>query len=135
MAETFAIWQTEKKKNIDDLVDMTRIVLSDNPVALWKQVTKIDSWLGYAYLILAQADGWLDEEEYQALKKVRVTYTEKLSAYEKEVEVKKVVREVREFRDTVRGLAEAIKQKVMLGQSGLKSFGKLPQEYTGDKNG
>src|ERR1035437_1246493 len=129
MAETFAISKKEKEKHIAELLAMTRIVLSPDPNLLWKQVSQIDAWYGYACLITAEADAWLDEETWQTLKTIRDPLV-KTSAYEKESEVNKIVKDCRCFRDTVKGLSEAIKQKVMLGQSGLKAFGNLPQART-----
>lgn len=126
MAETFALWRKEKEKFITDLLEMTRIVLSNDPNLLWKQVSQIDSWYGYSCLLTAEADAWLDEETWQTLKSIRDPLV-KTSAYEKESEVNKIVKDCREIRDKIKGLSEAIKQKVMLGQSGLKTFGKLPQ--------
>lgn len=127
MAETFTIWRKEKEKFIVDLLTMTRIVLSNDPLVLWKQVSQVEAWYGYACLLTAEADAWLDEETYQTLKTIRDPLV-KTSAYEKEAEVNKIVKDCREFRDKIRGLAEAIKQKVMLGQSGLKAFGNLPKQ-------
>ena len=116
MAERFDDWILHRKVELAAIDDLLRVPLSDEPEPLWRQVRDIEAHYGRAQFILAQADAYLDMAESEAVKALQSAPV-KMTAYEKQLGVDAAVAPVRESRDAVRGRVEAIKQRVMLGQS------------------
>jgi len=115
--EQFDDFQAQKQEYLGTVLDALETPLPDDPEPLWQALKVIEGYTGYLQFLLARADAYLDTAERRELGKVIRENTEKMPAYEKEVQVKARVSDEREFRDYVKGLLDSAKQKVMLGQS------------------
>ncbi len=116
MTEKFKEWKERHEEEIIQIRALLDESLPDDPETLWQSVRDIEAHYGRLQYLVSIADGYLDEAECQALEHLQRQY-EKLAAYEKEKMVNAGVSEVRAFRDIIKGLIEAVKQRVMLGQS------------------
>ncbi len=116
MWENFKEWRERHREEVTHIRALLDIPLSDEPEALWQNVRDIEAHYGRLQYLVAIADEYLDEAECQALETLQRQY-EKLAAYEKEKMVNASVSEIRGYRDLLAGLIEAVKQRIMLGQS------------------
>jgi len=139
--EKFEEWKERHEGELTEIRALLDTPLPDDPEALWQALRDIEAHYGRLQYLVAVADKYLDEAECQALECLRrLQYLvavadkyldeaecqaleclqrqyEKLAAYEKEKMVNAAVSDVRAFRDLIEGLIEAVKQRVMLGQS------------------
>ena len=114
--EKFEEWKERHEGELTEIRALLDTPLPDDPEALWQALRDIEAHYGRLQYLVAVADKYLDEAECQALECLQRQY-EKLAAYEKEKMVNAAVSDVRAFRDLIEGLIEAVKQRVMLGQS------------------
>ncbi len=112
----FIKWKEKQQQEVMEIMATLEIPLSDDPEALWQELKEVEAYYGRLQYIVAEADKFLDIAECQELEKLQRQY-EKLAAYEKEKMVNAAVSDVRAFRDLAQGLVDAIKQRIMLGQS------------------
>jgi len=117
--ERFEDFKTQKAGYLTSVLTVLKSPLPDEAEPLWQALRDAEGYCGYLQFILAKADAYLDTAERRELEKVIRENTEKMPAYEKEVQVRARCVDEREFRDYVRGLLEAIKQRINLGQSRL----------------
>ena len=126
--QTFDQWWAEKEQYITAAVGLLNVPLSEDADAMWGQITEVERYLGYFYLLLARADGFLDEAQHRELELLVRKYGQKgLAAYEKETAVNASVSSVREARDTIRGVIDTIQRRVSLAQSRLAYIKNLPR--------
>lgn len=114
--EKFNEWKERHEEEITHIRALLDIPLSDEPEVLWQNVRDIEAHYGRLQYLVSIADKFLDEAECQALETLQRQY-EKLAAYEKEKMVNAAVSEIRAYRDLLAGLIEAVKQRIILGQS------------------
>ncbi|MCK9601653.1 MAG: hypothetical protein M0R06_21605 [Sphaerochaeta sp.] len=118
--EQFETWAERHAPELKVVEGLLGRGLPDDAEGVWNALREIEAHYGRLQYLVAQADAYLDVAERRELNRVIRENTEKLAAYEKEVNVKAAVSGERQFRDYVQGLLEAVKQRVMLGQSRMR---------------
>ncbi len=123
----FEAWWADKQRHITATLRLLNAELSDDAEQILRETAGVEKYLGYMYVLLAAADSYLDQHESQALDTLIRAHGAKIPAYEKEVRVKAAVCPVREARDTIRGVIEAIQRRVSLAQSWVSYVKGLPK--------
>lgn len=100
--------------------------LPSNPVALMVLLSEVEAKYSRLTEILAEADSWLDETEYVELMRI----DRELTVLEREKTLKAKAKDTRLLRDKIKGLTEAIKQRLILGQALLKAFNSETQRHS-----
>lgn len=114
--EKFTDWKERHDDEVVHIRALLDIPLSDEPEVLWHNIKDVETHYGRLQYLVSIADKFLDEAECQALEALQRQH-EKLAAYEKEKMVNAAVSDIRAYRDLLAGLIEAVKQRIMLGQS------------------
>lgn len=113
--DEFDAWKEKVKQDLNFVYGMMRKPLSDEPSQIIGEIEEVDGWYSRMIYILSEANGFLDraKEEYLPGK-------EEGTAFDREVILDASISLIREHRDKIEGLCEAMKQRVSLGQSVLK---------------
>lgn len=96
--------------------------LPDEPEALIKSLSKVEAWNARVLYYLAEANTLLDRAEF-----ILKPSKEEGTAYDRGIELASTVSPFRGFRDKIEGLVEAIKQRLILGESQLSY---MKQQYS-----
>ncbi len=124
----FADWWADKQGYISEIVKQLNEPLSDDAEELWVAVVEVERYLGYAYLLLARADHYLDQAQYRELQNLNRLHGQKgMTSYEKNRCVDAAVGPEREARDTIKGVIEAIQRRVSLAQSRMSLIRSYPK--------
>jgi len=95
--------------------------LSDDIVKLNSQAREVEAWYSNVLYLLPQSEHYYRVEQQKALSELVKQSEKKPNEYDKEVYVNAKVAEFRTLRDTLKNLADSIKQRVSLAQTILKS--------------
>jgi len=107
-------WLGQSMPCILEAQNMMEDQLSDNPANLVHQLTKAESMHSRITKLLADANARLDEAEYHALMSVR---DDDLKVAERNIVIAKEVVNHRRMRDIIDGLADSIKNRLILGMN------------------
>ena len=97
--------------------DLLKEPLSDEPEKLIKDLEAIEAWNSRMQFLLAEANSDLDHGRFS-----RMPSKQNKSELERKLELENAVSEIREHRDKIEGLIDAIKTRITLGQSILKYY-------------
>lgn len=128
--ERFDVWQEAHQAELAEIRALLDEKLPDEAEPLWTSLQEIEAQYGRLQYLVSVADGFLDLAEAEHLPK-----TKTMTALEKEVEMKAACVPERQFRDLVQGLLEAVKVRIMLGQSRMAYMRELYIEARGRGNG
>lgn len=109
---SFSEWVSRIAPEIEEVRGLLDQPLSDEPEPLWQAARDVEARYGRLQYLLAKADAYLDVAAAERMPKGKT-----LTAAEKEAQVDALCAPEREVRDTLKGLLEAVKQRVMLAQS------------------
>ena len=106
-------WLEDVGPEIAVVQAMLRAPLSDNPRSLVEQLTEAESWYGRVMTLLADANSYLDLAEQEQLGLI----DKSLTVLERQTALAAAVFQERRLRDILEGLAEALKNRTMLGMN------------------
>ena len=126
--EEFVIWQKSIEEEIKHISSLLSQLLSDEPMTLIGDLTSIEVWNARCQNLLAQANSWLDRCRFSLMPQKE----EGKSEADRKAEVDNAIAPVRLMRDTLESFCDAIKQRLILGESVL-SFHKSYVLSSGEK--
>lgn len=112
MIEGFNEWMEGAWIDVEHILGILRVRLSDEPEKLIADLVDAEAWYARAGTILAEANSWLDRAEF-----VSLPSRDYGTDTDRRVAMAKNVAPVREFRDKVEAVTNAIKNRITLGQS------------------
>ena len=114
---TFADWKNFVETETAEPSFLLKSMLPDAPSELELELRKIEPWYGRLTTLLAQANSHLDKAEYDAASGRADSET----MLDKKIRVKAATSEQRELRDKVKGIVDAIDNRLRLGMSLMKA--------------
>lgn len=112
MIEQFNNWCQSVSIEIEKVQKLLMNNLSDQPEALIRDIQIIEGWFGRMSYILAEANSYLDRAKF-----LLMPSKEKMTEFERKIVLDNSVSDIREMRDKIEGLHEAVKTRINLGQS------------------
>lgn len=119
MIEAFHIWVVSKREELDHVFSLLGQRMSDEPIELIQDLTEAESWAARCGVMLAEAQSHLDHAIYFYMPKKEAEGQAHKTEAERKAEVDDKVREIREMRNRIESLCDALKQRISLGQSVL----------------
>lgn len=110
--EEFVDWESGKGREIRHVQELLMEPVAGEPEELIKDLQEIEAWNGRIGSLLAEANSWLDRSK-MALKPDRETGTE----FDRRIALDAATYPVRVVRDTLENLMDAIKQRLIMGES------------------
>src|SRR5438046_10694734 len=123
MMKEFIEWSEKIKPELEDVSILLSVELIDEPSLLIQNLTAIEAWNGRVGALLAQADAWLDRYTLFAMPPREEG---KLEA-DRRVLLDSETSPIRLLRDTIEHYSDAIRQRLILGES-ILSYIKLYSE-------
>lgn len=123
--ETFTDWLERIMPEVSAVQTLMAQKLSDNPPTLTRQLMDAEAYYARTTNILAEANAWLDTEEYVALMNIDAD----LKVMEREIRLKAIVAQERMLRDKLTGLVDAIKNRTILGMAVMKAQSNEPRGH------
>jgi len=116
--EDFVKWHEKVAPEIKDVLDLLATKLDKEPEGLINDLMVIETWNGRLQTLLAESNGYLDRAKGELI-------PDKDSGTEltRRIQLDAQVSPIRVVRDTLEGLCDSIKQRLILGESCL-SFSK-----------
>jgi len=115
--DAFGLFRKKVKPEIDSVETMFRRQLSEEPEGLVGDLRKAETWYARLQTIMALSETYLDLAE-----NARMPSKEKLTEMEREKLLTSRVASERFLRDRVAGLLEALKTRILLGQTLLNYY-------------
>jgi hypothetical protein len=106
-------WLAEHMPGLMEVQGLMAERLSDNPARLYEQLSKVEAWHSRINTMLADANARLDLAEYQAM----MNLPGELKVDDKRICLRHAVANERRLRDILKGLADSIKNRCMLGMN------------------
>jgi len=116
MIEKFTIWLNQNQKTISTVSNLLAVKLSSEPHNLIDDLVSIEAWNARIGELLAEANAWLDIG-------IKVHLPEReggMTEAERKAHVNDAVSDIRKVRDILESMGDAIKQKLILGESILR---------------
>jgi len=113
----FEVWLEIAQEQIGSIQDLMDDPLADNAPMIIPQLTAIEAWNARANTLLAEANSYLDIAEYEGI----MTISRDLVVMEREATLAAKVANERKLRDILQGLVDSIKNRLILGESIIKS--------------
>jgi len=120
--EEFLEWSAKVKPEVSQVSVILSEKLSDEPANLIKDLQEIEAWNARMGSLLAQADSWLDRYKFL----VMPPKGDSKSEADRKLFTDNEVSPIRLMRDTLENICDAIRQRLILGES-ILSFHK--QQY------
>lgn len=108
----FKEWEDKIHDELVEVLTNLDEEISDEPEALIKDLVLIEGRYGRMGYILAQANSYLSQAEYEAIPK-----EEKLTETQRKALIKSKTALIHELRDKIESIYDAIKIRINLGQS------------------
>jgi len=120
--DDFVNWHSKIAPEIQDVLGLLSVKLDKEPEGLINDLMVIETWNGRLMELLAHANGFLDRAKGELLpdKDSGTELTRKIS-------LDAQVAPLRVVRDTLEGLCDAIKQRLILGESILSYTKNFPE--------
>ncbi len=115
MIEQFSDWLTEKQGEIEHVSTLLSVQLSSEPADLIEDLTAIEAWNGRLNELLANCNAFLDRSKLFYLPEAK-----DLRESERKAIVDEKVADIRKTRDILEGYVDALKQRLILGESILR---------------
>ena len=113
----FEVWLETSNEQTGSIMELMSEPLADNVGELIPQLTAIEAWNARANTLLAEANAFLDIAEYEGI----MTISRDLIALERAATLAAMVANQRKHRDILQGLVDSIKNRLILGESIIKS--------------
>lgn len=109
----FTNWFQGIKEELEYVSKFMSESISDNPAQLIQELSHVEAWYARATTWLAESNSWLDRLSNFYLK-------DSGTSLEREIHLKDAVADIRKVRNIVEGLVDAMKQRIILGESVLR---------------
>lgn len=116
MIDQFTTWVYSVRNDVDHVSRLLQMQLSAEPSDLIADLEAVEAWYSRLGELFALANGFLDRGKLFYLP----PRSESLSEADRRAMVDNSTAEIRQFRDIVENLLDAIKQRLMLGMSILR---------------
>lgn len=112
MMDKFVEWHNSIRSQVAVVTSLTKVPVSDEPEALITDLREVEAWNARIGFLLADANGWLDNAKaFNMPPKELGTEADRRSTLDA------LVSPVRVVRDKLESLQDAIKQRLILGES------------------
>ena len=108
--DSFDAWKEKVRPDVAHVSNLLKQAISDEPSTLIQDLTHIEVWNARIGFILAEANSFLDRATFEMM-------PDEGTALEKKAMVESRVAPIRETRDKIEALMNAIKQRLILGES------------------
>lgn len=115
--EDFTKWHEGIEEEMELVGRLLSDPLSDEPMELIQDLEQIEPWYSRLTLLLAEANSYLDTAKWNLLP----PKGDRMEA-DRKIELDSKVCNIRLVRDTIEGYLESIKQRIILGESILRTF-------------
>ena len=115
--DQFSAWVESKSEEINHVSELLRDPLPDDPEELIASLTAIESWNGRMQFLLADANTWFSTLSFEFMPEKR----NKIE-FERKLELNAAVALVKQRKDKMEAICDAIKTRITLGQSLLRYF-------------
>jgi RNA binding exosome subunit len=112
---------TKSEEVISKLYELLSSPLSEDIVELGSQATEVEGYYGMVLYFLPQAELYYRKEEYKILSDLMDKSERKPNEFDKKICVDAKASDYKLMRDTLKNMAEAIKQRISLAQSILRN--------------
>lgn len=120
--EQFIQWHTKIAPEIRDVLSLLSVKLDKEPEGLINDLMVIETWNGRLQELLAESNGYLDRARGELIQS-REAGTE----LSRKIALDSDTSAIRVVRDTLEGLCDAIKQRIILGESVLSFSKQFPE--------
>lgn len=113
--EQFSAWVESKGEEINHVSELLRDPLPDDPEELIHSLTAIEAWNGRMQFLLADANTWMSTLSFEFMPEKR----NKIE-FERKLELNAAIAIVKQRKDKIESICDAIKTRITLGQSLLR---------------
>lgn len=115
ISEEFEQWLAATSEELKDPIELLSLKLSDDPNQLLHQMCVIETWYSRLGFLLAEANTFVDRANVF----YRPAKDGEKSEMDRKIELEGRTAHYREWRDKIESLLNAIKQRIILGESCL----------------
>ena len=116
-------WLADHLPSILEVQKLMAEALSDNPARVYEQLSKAEAWLARINPMSADANARLDRAEYRMLMALPEGHT----VDQKRIIIRNGVVKDRRMRDILKGLSEAVTNRLILGMN-------LRRQHAGERS-
>jgi len=116
MKDEFYAWFDKNRRDMDHVFELLSDQLRDEPEALIGDLEAVEAWFARIDFLLAECNSYLDK----SLSLFLPPKSNDKSEMDRKAVLDAEVAPIREIRDKLEGLSNAIKHRISLGQSILK---------------
>lgn len=113
----FSEWVESKSAEINHVSELLRDPLPDDPEELIHSLTAVESWNGRMQFLLADANTWLSTLSFEFMPEKR----NKIE-FERKLELNAAIAIVKQRKDKMESICDAIKTRITLGQSLIRYY-------------